>query len=842
MAELPSGTVTFLFTDVEGSTRLLAELGAERYAEALDHHRRVIRRASSANGGVEVDTQGDSFFIAFVRATDAFSAAEEAQRNLAGGPIRVRMGLHTGEPLRTQEGYVGADVHKAARIAAAGHGGQVLVSTATRELLDRPLKDLGEHRLKDLSAPERLYQLSDGEFPRLRSLYRTNMPLSPTPFLGRGRELREVTELLGREDVRLLTLIGPGGAGKTRLALQGAAEASEGFPDGVWWVPLAPLRDPSLVLGAVAQALGVSEEPARPLGEVLAERLSGKRELLVLDSAEHLLPDLASDIVTLRTVPGPSVLVTSRERIQLQGEHVYDVPSLAPEDSIELFLVRASSLGAPLDRSAALDELCRRLDDLPLAIELAAARARLFSVEQLLDRLGERLDLLTAGRDADPRQRTLGATIQWSYDLLDPREQELFRRLSVFAGSCSLEAAESVCDADPDTLQSLLDKSLVRRREGSAEPRYWMLETIREFAAARLDETPEARAVRRRHADYFLQIAEPIAFSGERASLYEAWTSAAVDDDDSNFRVALEHVQATGDSLLELRLAVALRGLFWIRGSWNEARRALELALDRDDAAPPELRSRALEAAVYLANRQADWERVEELGVEFAALTEKLGDEAGLARGLRWLAHAASAHGDAARAASLLDESERLSRQSFPLGLVGLVVDRALGKLKAGDYSSAEALLDEAVELADEFGSPEGSHFGHVVITSNFALLALLRGRTEEARGHLREVLAAVDREGQPESTFWAIDIAGVFAAQVGDYENAARLWGAAEQFGHSFGAALDDVERLLHDRTMDEARARLGDVRLEALLAEGKTMSREHAVEVARALFGRQQ
>jgi predicted ATPase/class 3 adenylate cyclase len=837
MRDLPTGTVTFLFTDVEGSTRLLDELGSERYAEALAKHRELIREASRAHGGVEVDTQGDSFFIAFARALDAVTAAEEAQRDLAGGRIRVRMGLHTGEPLRTPEGYVGPDVHKAARIADAGHGGQVLASAATRELLDGPLTDLGEHRLKDLSAPERLFQLGDGEFPPLRSLYRTNLPLPATPFLGRERELREVAALLGREDVRLLTLTGPGGAGKTRLGLQSAAEAADSYPDGVRWVALAEVRDPSLVLAAVAQALEVTEEPARALPDVLAMELAGKRVLVLLDCVEHLLPDAVVDIGLLRDIAGPVVLVTSRERLQLQGEHVYDVPALAPDDAAELFLARARSLGSPLERSEALDELCRRLDHLPLAIELAAARTRLFSVEQLLGRLGERFDLLKAGRDADPRQQTLSATIEWSYDLLDDPEQELFRRLSVFSGSCSFEAAEAVCDADPDTLQSLLDKSLLRRRDVAEGPRYWMLETILEFAILRLDALREARELRRRHAEHFLAIADEIALRGERASLFAEWSRVA-EDDDANFRAALEHAYETRNAGLELRLAVSLWGLFWARGLWSEGRRALGTALNGHPAAPPALRSRALMGAGFLADRQADWQQVEKLGSEYVTLSRELGDEEGLARGMRWLSHAAAARGDAEGATRLIEESETYAQRAAPSHVAALVVDRALSKLADGDYSSAEALLQEVLELA---GQPGGDAARGAVI-GNLAVLALLRGRHSDAVSHLREVVAAVEETAHHEAIFFALSIVGVLAAETGDEETATQLWGAAEAFGRTLGAVLDDAEKGLQERAAQKVRARLGDVTFEALWAQGGALSTDGAIAMARDLVARAQ
>jgi class 3 adenylate cyclase len=300
--DLPSGTVTFLFTDVEGSTRLLHEFGADAYAEALADHRRAIREACVANGGVEVDTQGDAFFFAFPTAPGAVLAASAMTEALAAGPIRVRAGLHTGTPLLSEEGYIGDDVHRAARIAAAGHGGQVLVSTTTAGLVDLELTELGEHRFKDLAAPERVYQLGDGSFPALKSLYRTNLPVPATTFLGREQELAEIAELL-QDGARLLTLTGPGGTGKTRLAIQAAAEAAESFPDGLWWVPLAPLRDANLLVSSVAQSLGVEEQPGRELARSVAEQLAGKQTLLVLDNAEHLMPKVASKIAELRDVP-----------------------------------------------------------------------------------------------------------------------------------------------------------------------------------------------------------------------------------------------------------------------------------------------------------------------------------------------------------------------------------------------------------------------------------------------------------------------------------------------------------------------------------------------------------
>ncbi|MGZ4373150.1 MAG: ATP-binding protein, partial [Gaiellaceae bacterium] len=488
--DLPSGTVTFLFTDIAGSTRLLHELGPERYAEALAEHRRLIREACARHNGVEVDTQGDAFFFAFPTAPGAVAAAEDMTEALASGPIEVRVGLHTGTPLLTNEGYVGADVHRAARIAAVGHAGQVLVSASTGQLVALELTDLGEHRLKDLSAAERIFQLGDAEFPALKSLYRTNLPVAVTQFIGRDQELADVVTLLSGGETRLLTLTGPGGTGKTRLALQAAAEVADSFSDGVWWVPLAPLRDPNLVLESAAQVLGSRNG--------LVDHIADRQLLCLFDNFEQVVEAGAGLADLLTSCPNLKFVVTSRERLRVRGEQTYPVPPLAEDDAEAFFVARARAVDPSFTESEAVTELCVRLDQLPLALELAAARTALLSPKQLLERLSQRLDLLKGDRDTDPRQRTLRATIEWSYDLLSAEEQELFGRLAVFAGGCSYEAAEQVAGAEPDPLQSLLDKSLLRRRETEHGPRYWMLESIREYAAGLLDQDDECQDLRER--------------------------------------------------------------------------------------------------------------------------------------------------------------------------------------------------------------------------------------------------------------------------------------------------------------------------------------------------------
>ena len=437
MRELPTGTVTFLFTDVEGSTKLLHELGAERYAEVLAEHRRVLRDAFVRHGGVEVDTQGDAFFVAFPHASSAVAAAEDAQVRLAGGPISVRMGLHTGTPHVTGDGYVGQDVHLGARVASAGHGGQVLISAASRAALDPGpgpvLAELGEHRLKDFDQPVAIFQLGDRRFPPLKTISNTNLPRPASSFVGREREVAEVSALV-RDDARLVTMTGPGGSGKTRLAIEAAAELVPDFTGGVFWVPLAATNDPALVSPAIARAIGGDGELAKIVG--------ARELLLVVDNLEQVIaaaPDLAA---LVEACPNLRLLVTSRVLLRVRGEVEYEVEPLADVEGVALFSERSR-----LPETDAVDELCRRLDNMPLALELAAARAKALSPEQILERLSQRLDLFTGGRDSDPRQQTLRATIEWSYELLSEDERALFARLAAFPGGCTLEAAESVCDA-----------------------------------------------------------------------------------------------------------------------------------------------------------------------------------------------------------------------------------------------------------------------------------------------------------------------------------------------------------------------------------------------------------
>ena len=524
--DLPRGTVTFMFTDIEGSTRLLHELG-DGYADVLVAHRQIVREVIAAHRGVEVDTQGDAFFVAFTRASDAATAAAHIQQALRRGPVSIRIGLHTGEPTVADEGYVGIDVHRGARIMSAAHGGQIVLSAQTHSLLDgNPrVRDLGEHRLKDMGAPERLYQLGDDSFPPLRTLDATNLPTRVTPLLGRERELEELVQLV--EDARLVTVTGPGGIGKTRLALQVAAELVGRFHDGVFWVPLAGLGDPSLVVPEIAQAVGAQGD--------LAGFVRGRDLLLLLDNFEHVLSAAAEVHDLLSLSDRLRLLVTSRAPLRRSGEHQYRLEPLEAAGAAELFVARAEQAGGADAAPETVDAICARLDRLPLAIELAAARTGLLSGDGLLRRLDRTLPLLTTGaRDAPERQRTLRATIEWSHDLLDPRTQEVFARCGVFAGSFSLDAAERVCDASLDVIELLVDASLVK---AVGDERLLLLDTIREFARERLLVQEVSEVVARRHADYFAAVAEE-AYR-QRFEAETEWATALENDHD-NHRAALD--------------------------------------------------------------------------------------------------------------------------------------------------------------------------------------------------------------------------------------------------------------------------------------------------------------
>jgi predicted ATPase/class 3 adenylate cyclase len=790
--DLPTGTVTFVFTDIAGSTKLLQEHG-DSYAGLLADHRELVRDALRRHSGVEVDTQGDAFFAAFSRASDAVAAAEAIREGLGDGPILVRIGIHTGEPLVTQEGYVGVDVHRAARIAAAAHGGQVVLSSATRDLVasDQLLADLGEHRLKDLAGAERLFQLGEGEFPPLRTLDATNLPVAATPLLGREREVTELLELI--RDRRVVTVTGPGGTGKTRLALQVAAELVGTVPDGVFWVPLAPLTDPALVATEIAQAMGAPDD--------LGAFLRGRELVLLLDNFEHLLDAAATVADLVARAPGLHVLATSRAPLRISGEIEFPLDPLDPTDAVALFVERARAVGREVEPDALVEAVCKKLDSLPLAIELAAARVRLLSPEALLARLDRSLPLLTDGsRDAPDRQRTLRATIEWSYDLLDEESRRLLPRLAVFAGSFPVEAAESVCEAEVSELSALVDFSLVKP---VGDGRLLMLETIREYGLERLAEAGEEEKFRTRHAHEFAYLAEE-AYD-HRGEAETHWSSR-LDRDHDDLRSALGWLSSV-DPNAALELAGAL-GWFWFaRGYFAEGDARLAAALSASEGGD-RARARALTASGSLAARMGNIDegrlRLEKAVARWTDLGDRQETAAAL-EALGWLL-VYDAGDDAAsleafeQARSIREEvDDRAGETRALVGVCQVLV--ALGEVERGETLANELMARGRDDVRTR-------HFAIHFLAD----CSLIRGECAAAEERYRESLRAALELGDVFET--SIEVQGVAMAKAGKGESAraVELAASVESLWRSLGTDMHVAfwDRLLH-RYLGEARSALG-------------------------------
>jgi len=818
MAELPTGTVTFLFSDIEGSTKLLHELG-DGYADVLAEHRRSLRKAFGAHDGVEVDTQGDAFFVAFARATDAAAAAAESQHALADGPVRVRMGIHTGEPIRTDEGYAGMDVHRAARIAAVGHGGQVLVSQTSRDLLDGhlELRDLGAHRLKDLTKAQRIYQLGDGDFPPLKSLQRTNLPVTATALVGREQELTELCGLLGN-GTRLVTLVGAGGSGKTRLALQVAAELSDAFDDGVFFVPLAPVQYVELVGATIEQAVGVRE---------LSE-LREAEALIVLDNMEHLLASAGVVSALLGDARSVKLLATSRAPLRVSGEHEYALDPLRQDEAVELFLERARSARRDVALDEAVPEICRRLDGLPLALELAASRVKVLDPPLLLERLERRLPLLTGGaRDAPERQQTLRATIEWSYELLEEPLQKALRRLSVFAGSFSLEAAESVTETDFEQIAELTDWSLLKP---TGEARFFMLETIREYAADQLEASNEQKALRDRHLAYFLDLvveAEPQLTGSEQAEWYRRLGA-----EQDNIREALEHACDTADGERALMFAGSI-WRFWLnRGQIGEATRWYERAFAIGGDVSHVARARSLFGATHIAEARGDEELIERF--------EEVVDALRVSGETRWqilaMTHLALAYayerGDKERAERLSTEALALARETGDKrGEAITISNLSHHLLLEGDERGAEKTLERAVGLLRELGDA----YGIASCLCDLATLAFRRGDVETSIAELSESIELNASIGDRMTLIHCLTVGGAIALVRGDPRTAAVLCSATIALATADGFVLEAPAEQLCADTSQAARDALGDGFTEASAA-GSELELDEAVQLALA------
>jgi len=867
---LPSGVVTFLFTDVEGSTRLW-DRHPDAMRAALERHDILLRAAIDAQGGHVFKATGDAFFAAFHRPQDALRAALDAQIALhaepwslpAGDGLRVRMALHTGAAQRRGGDYFGLPLSRAARLLAAAHGGQTLVSEAGAALLDglmpgeASLHSLGRHRLKDLAQPQEVFALrapglADG-FPPLRSLeaFAHNLPAQLTSFVGREAEMRDARARLG--GTRLLTLTGTGGAGKTRLALQVAADALDGFPDGAWLTELAALADPALVTQAVAGVLGVREEADRPLRQSLADSLQSKRLLLLWDNCEHLVESCArlADWL-LRACPGVIILATSRESLDIGGEAVLALSSLPlpggpppppPDellrfDSVRLFVERATEAQASFRFSAgnaqAVASVCSRLDGIPLALELAAARVRVLTPAQISDRLDDRFRLLTGGsRTALPRQQTLRALIDWSYDLLAPAEQTLLRRLSVFAGGWPLEAAEAVCaggDVEDwevlDLLARLVAKSLVVAEppEGG-QVRYRLLENVRGYAHGRLAETGGEEALADRHAGWFLGRAEEAEPHLSGAAQAE-WLGRLEQDRD-NLRAALRRWQAT-DSARLLRLAGALSRFWYGRSYLSEGGGWLRAALD---AAGPDAdggaRGKALNGAGMLAWACGELDQSAALHAQDLALRREAGDDRGVARALANLGILAVDRKDMSGARVLFEESLGLYRALGNDDGVTVMLNNLGGLASdAGDHAESQRLLEEGLALFRQAGNAQGI----AASLHNLGKVSLALDRPGAAKRYCRESLAVQQSVGNTQRIASSLANLAEAEAREGGLETACLLLAAAGGLLASSGIPPmpADFDR---EAALAQIRLGLGEEAFRAAWERGRRMSQEQVL-----------
>ena len=866
--KLPAGTVTFLFTDIEGSTRLLQQLG-DHYAELLSGYREILRSVATSHGGQEIDSAGDACFFAFSRVSDAVAAGVDAQRALGthawpeGTVARSRMGIHTGQPIAREGAYVGIDVHRAARICDAGHGGQILISDATRIVLEQALPDavtlklLGEYRLKDLLRPERLFQVLHPDlletFPPLRTLdaHPNNLPPQPTAFIGRERELTRTRAALLDEGVRLLTLTGAGGIGKSRLALQLAAEVIHQFRHGAFFVPLAHITDPRMIVPSIAQILSVNEAPGRPLLHNLQEYLEDRQTLLVLDNLEQVAEAASVIDQLLGTCPDLRIVATSRERLRLSWEREFPVPVLEiperrkePLDTVSrnpavaLFVNRCRfvqpEFALTADNVEAVAAICIRLEGLPLAIELAAARIKILTPEEIARRLDDQSRLLRGGpRDAPQRHQSLQAAISWSYELLTPDERRLFRSLAVFRGGFALESAEAVGSGDTldilDGLTSLVDKSLLRRVTApDRSARFLMLETIREYGVEQLAAAGELDDAKTRHAGHLASLSEQaeeaLGTAEEEGWLHRLWR------DTENLRSAIDwSLRSSGHT--SARLACGLGWLFYLHGHLTEGRARLGQILQAASNVDDYLRARVVLPAGVLAWSVGEWDQARTWLEQSLELFRLHGDARREAMATAFVGHVARSTGEFEEASKRYQTALSIYRGlGNDWGIAWALFDLGLAARDRGNDDEALALHEQSLALFRK----QGYRWGTAWALWNLGVLAHRRGDDVRARDRFAESLALYrgldDRRGIAQSLEGLAAV--IFVA--GRLREAARVLSAADALRAGLGAPVALSDRREYDRTLEGVRASMAVDEFEREWTSGRSLEADEAIQLA--------
>jgi predicted ATPase/class 3 adenylate cyclase len=912
---LPSGTVTFLFTDIEGSTKLW-EQHPDEMQSALAKHDSILKDAIASHYGHFIKTTGDGVHAVFSTAMDAITASIAAQHEFQSSmlfkspdvSIRVRMGIHTGEAQLRDDDYYGGTLNRAARIMSVGHGGQILVSETTLRVAQEHLPegvsnlDLGLHYLKSLNRPEHIYQLDapglQNEFPALRSLTHAtnNLPAQLTSFIGRERELAEAKTRL--EGARLLTLIGPGGTGKTRLSIQLGSQLKSAFEDGVWLVEFAPISDPSLVMQTIASALDVREVPGTPLKVLVHDYLREKQLLLILDNCEHLVE--ASAKVTdefLHIAHNIKIIVSSREALGINGETVYRVPSLSlPEqdgvtkdaaleyESVQLFVERASAANRKFqltdENASSVAQICSRLDGIPLAIELAASRISVFSPEQIAKRLGDRFKLLTGGsRTALPRQQTLRALIDWSYELLSEDERALLRRLSVFAGGWTFEAAETICDTVDvfEHLPQLVNKSLVTVNDEGDEPRYFLLETIRQYARDKLLENGEGEGTRDRHLAYFLEMAEtaqPEILVKEKEL---GWINCLQMEYD-NIRTAIEW-GLSNDPVAVARLVYSLSSLMVVLSSAGEGHRWGEKALKEiDDSGKNKSdeeklsRARLLVSMGIMSFSMGDNQTSRSEAKEASPILRKLGDKRALAIALGFLCGACILTGHKDEAIEVFEEALVIAEELGDKYVLGTVLSAGsrVDVFAKRDFSKAIEHHSRASKLLKEHGNrwsygiamygfgnlymaqrdfaksrekykiamqtmqELGSTRNVSMIKSDLAHILRYEGKYPEAISAYRETIKEWQRMGHRAAIAHQLESLAFIAKALGQPDRALRLFGAAEAMRQKIEIDMTTQEREEYEKEVADLKENIDENEFTSLWAEGRSMSMEEAIELA--------